>query len=59
MDLAGIDAIDIHTHVEVDSHGHRGTAKELIAATEQYFKLGAERLFSVDTLAEARQVGIY
>jgi uncharacterized protein len=52
IDFDGIDAIDIHTHVEVDSHGHKATDDELIAATEQYFKLGPEHMFTVDALAE-------
>jgi predicted TIM-barrel fold metal-dependent hydrolase len=48
----GIDAIDIHTHVEVDSHGHKAHDDELIAATDQYFKLGPDRLTTVDGVAE-------
>ncbi len=52
IDFERVDAIDIHTHVEVDSHGHKATADELIAATQQYFKLGPERVFTVDDLAE-------
>jgi uncharacterized protein len=52
IDFDAIDAIDIHTHVEVDSHGHQATDDELIAATQQYFKLGPQRTFTVDELAE-------
>jgi len=52
IDFAGIDAIDIHTHVEVDRHGHRATDDELAAATQQYFKLGPESGSTVDALAE-------
>ena len=52
IDFARVDAIDIHTHVEVDSHGHMATDDALSAATQQYFKLGPERTFSVDGLAE-------
>ena len=52
IDFARVDAIDIHTHVEVDSHGHRFTDDELSAATQQYFKLGPERTLTVDALAE-------
>lgn len=52
IDFASIDAIDIHTHVEVDSHGHRATDDTLAAATQQYFKLGPESGFTVDALAE-------
>src|SRR5581483_1849315 len=52
IDFARVDAIDIHTHVEVDCHGHKAFDDELIEATQQYFKLGPERDFTVDTLAE-------
>jgi predicted TIM-barrel fold metal-dependent hydrolase len=52
IDFDGVDAVDIHTHVEVDSQGHKATDDALIAATEQYFKLGPERMFTVDALAE-------
>ena len=52
IDFARVDAIDIHTHVEVDSHGHRATDDELSAATQQYFKLGSSVGFTVDALAE-------
>ena len=52
IDFAAVDAIDIHTHVEVDSHGHKATDDELSAATRQYFKLGPESGSTVDTLAE-------
>jgi predicted TIM-barrel fold metal-dependent hydrolase len=51
IDFDGIDAIDIHTHVEVDSHGHHASSDELNAATEKYFKLGPDRFPTVDTLA--------
>lgn len=52
IDFDAIEAIDIHTHVEVDSSGHQATDDELVAATQRYFKLGPERTFTVDALAE-------
>ncbi len=52
IDFDAIEAIDIHTHVEVDGGGHQATDDELITATRQYFKLGPERTFTVDALAE-------
>jgi predicted TIM-barrel fold metal-dependent hydrolase len=52
IDFDRVEAIDIHTHVEVDSHGHKGTDDELIAATQQYFKLGPEPTFTVDAVAD-------
>ena len=33
IDFARVDAIDIHTHVEVDCHGHKAFDDELIEAT--------------------------
>jgi predicted TIM-barrel fold metal-dependent hydrolase len=52
IDFDGIDAIDIHTHVEVDGGGHKAHDDELIAATDEYFKLGPDRLTTVDAIAE-------
>ena len=52
IDFDGIEAIDIHTHVEVDSHGHKAYDDELIAATEKYFKMAPGALSSVDALAD-------
>ncbi|HZA08584.1 amidohydrolase family protein [Mycobacterium sp.] len=52
IDFDGVDAIDIHTHVEIDSHGHKAADDELNAATERYFKLGPDRFPTVDALAE-------
>ena len=51
VDFDAIDAIDIHTHVEADDHGHHAYDGELIAATKQYFKLDSE-LTTVDSVAE-------
>ena len=52
IDFDAIDAIDIHTHVEVDSHGRQAYDDELIAATNEYFKLGPERSTTVDAVAD-------
>jgi uncharacterized protein len=52
IDFTRVDAIDIHTHVEIDSNGHHATDAELTAATRQYFNLGAEGGTTVDALAE-------
>jgi uncharacterized protein len=51
IDFDAIDAIDIHTHVEADDHGHHAYDEELITATKQYFKLGPD-LTTVDGVAE-------
>lgn len=52
IDFAGVEAIDIHTHVQVDSHGHEAFDGDLRAATQQYFKLGPELAVTVDALAD-------
>ena len=52
IDFDGITAIDIHTHVEVDSHGRKAYDDELVAATEKYFKMGPGALASIDALAD-------
>ncbi|MEN0138339.1 MAG: 4-hydroxyphenyl-beta-ketoacyl-CoA hydrolase [Rhodococcus sp. (in: high G+C Gram-positive bacteria)] len=52
IDFDTIDAIDIHTHVEIDGCGHRSMDDELMAASEKYFKSGEERTPSIDTVAE-------
>jgi len=52
IDFDAIDAIDIHTHVEIDGCGHRSLDDELMAASEQYFKSGAERTPTIQTIAE-------
>src|ERR1700712_4081491 len=51
IDFDAVDAIDIHTHVEADDHGHRAYDDELIAATKQYFKLESDPT-TVDAVAE-------
>lgn len=52
IDFDRIAAVDIHTHVEVDSHGHKAYDDELVAATEKYFKMTPGALSSVDSLAD-------
>jgi uncharacterized protein len=52
IDFAALDAIDMHTHVEVDAHGHMGYDDELVEATRSYFKIGADDASTVDDLAE-------
>ena len=51
IDFDAVEAIDIHTHVEADDHGHHAYDDELIAATKQYFKLDSE-VTTVDSVAE-------
>ncbi|MBV6759258.1 4-hydroxyphenyl-beta-ketoacyl-CoA hydrolase [Rhodococcus opacus] len=52
IDFDTIDAIDIHTHVEIDGCGHRSLDDELMAASEKYFKSGEERTPSIDAVAD-------
>jgi uncharacterized protein len=52
IDFDRVDAIDIHTHVEIDSRGHKASDDELNEATQRYFKLGPDRFPTVDGLAE-------
>jgi len=40
IDLAAIDAIDVHVHIEVGEDGHRSLPDELVAALAKYFKQG-------------------
>ena len=52
VDLDAVEAIDFHTHVEIDSAGHCAYDRELAEATGRYFKLGPDHLTGVDGLAE-------
>ena len=51
VDFDAIEAIDIHTHVEVDCHGHNAYDDELVDATRTYFKMGETSAATVDELA--------
>lgn len=52
IDVAGVDAIDIHTHVEIDAAGQCAYDADLAAATAAYFNLGDDHARTVDDLAE-------
>jgi uncharacterized protein len=51
IDFDAIEAIDIHTHVEVDCHGHNAYDDELVDATRTYFRMGDTAAATVDELA--------
>ncbi len=51
IDFGAVDAIDIHTHVEIDACGQRAYDDELAEATGKYFKLGPDHFTRVDDLA--------
>lgn len=52
IDVRAVDAIDFHTHVEIDGAGHCAYDGELAEATGRYFKLGPDYFARVDDLAE-------
>ncbi len=52
IDFESVAAIDIHTPVEVDGHGHKAYDDELVDAVGKYFKRGPGALSSVDALAD-------
>jgi predicted TIM-barrel fold metal-dependent hydrolase len=52
IDFDAVSAIDIHTHVEIDSAGRCAYDPELAEATGRYFKLGPDHFATVDDLAE-------
>jgi predicted TIM-barrel fold metal-dependent hydrolase len=53
IDFAKVDAIDFHTHVEIDSHGHKAYDDELVDATRSYFKMASDTASTTDALAQA------
>ena len=52
VDVAAVDAIDIHTHVEMDAGGRCAYDAELAEATGRYFNLGPDHFVRVDDLAD-------
>ncbi|OZC59497.1 4-hydroxyphenyl-beta-ketoacyl-CoA hydrolase [Rhodococcus sp. 06-470-2] len=52
VDFDAIEALDVHTHVEVDGCGHRSLDDELMAASEKYFKSGEDRTPNIDAIAD-------
>ena len=51
LDLASLDAIDMHVHVECSDHGHPSLPSALTEASAKYFK-SEDRSPSLDTIAE-------
>lgn len=51
IDLDTIVALDVHTHVETDGHGHFSLDQELMDASAAYFKAGEERTPTLDQIA--------
>ena len=52
MDLAALDAIDVHVHVEQDSHGCFSLDQELMDASAKYFRADQDRTPTVAAIAE-------
>ncbi len=52
MDLAALDAIDVHVHVEQDSHGCFALDRELLDASAKYFRADQDRTPTVAAIAE-------
>lgn len=51
LDVEALSAIDMHVHLEEDSHGHRAMPEDLFEASAAYFK-SEERTPSIDRIAE-------
>jgi len=51
LDLDAIVAIDVHTHVEADGHGHFSLDDELMDASAAYFKADQLRTPTLDDIA--------
>ena len=52
MDLAALDAIDVHVHVEQDSHGCFALDQELLDASAKYFRADQDRTPTMASIAE-------
>jgi uncharacterized protein len=52
MDLDHLDAIDVHVHVEQDSHGCFALDQELLDASAKYFRADQDRTPTVEAIAE-------
>lgn len=52
MDIAALDAIDVHVHVEQDGHGCLSLDQELVDASAKYFKADQDRTPTVTSIAE-------
>lgn len=52
IDVDSLVAIDVHTHVESDGHGHFSLDDELMDASAKYFKADALRTPTIDQIAD-------
>ena len=51
LDLSGLDAIDVHVHVEQDRHGCFALDQELLDASAKYFRADQDRTPTVASIA--------
>jgi predicted TIM-barrel fold metal-dependent hydrolase len=51
IDLAAVAAIDTHVHIEADAYGCFALDDELVSASAKYFKAGADRTPTLDSVA--------
>lgn len=52
VDLDGVRAIDVHTHCEQSSTGHRSLPDHLVTAAERYFRSGDDRPLDLPSMAD-------
>ncbi|MGH3634524.1 MAG: amidohydrolase family protein [Mycobacterium sp.] len=52
IDFAAIDAVDVHTHVQLDACGQRAMEDVLFAAAAKYFKATVDQNPTVDDVAD-------
>ena len=52
MKTDSLTAIDVHVHIEVDSHGHYSLDDELIEASAKYFRAGHDRTPTLEQIAD-------
>jgi uncharacterized protein len=52
IDLAALDAIDVHVHVEQDAHGCFSLDQELLDASAKYFRADQDRTPTLQSIAE-------
>jgi uncharacterized protein len=52
MNVEALNAVDVHVHIEADSHGHLSLDDELIAASARYFRADHDRTPSLEQIAD-------
>lgn len=52
IDVESIEALDVHTHIEVDGHGHYSLDEELMGASAKYFKADHNRTPTLEEIAQ-------